>query len=150
MKTYILFIFASFSDLEELEFFCFEHFPQLSIGSIKYVIESSGNCIIIFDSDKQKEPLVNSLDETLSLESIRFYMIFEKSSIFWSKLPTDLNNFIFKPQPKNLGIFKILAEMDKQPLESQFNLDEILEKIQIDGISSLSAEEKKFLDDFGN
>lgn len=150
MKTYILFIFASFTDLEELEFFCFEHFPQLSIGSIKYVIESSGNCIIIFDSDKEKDPLIQSLDETLSLDSIRFYMIFEKNSIFWSKLPPDLNKFIFKVQSKNPGMFKVLSDMGKKPLEPQFSLDDILEKIQIEGITSLSPEEKKFLDDFGN
>jgi hypothetical protein len=72
MKTYILFIFASFNDLEDLEFFCFEHFPQLSIGSIKYVIETSGNCIIIFDSDKEKNDLIESLDETL-LKKITFF-----------------------------------------------------------------------------
>ena len=150
MKTYILFIFTSFSDLEDLEFFCFEHFPQLAIGSLKYVIESNGNCIIIFDSDREKEDLVKALDETLSLESIRFYMVFEKKSIFWSKLPPDLGKFIFKAQPKAPEMFKVTADMRNSPFGQEFNLDDILEKIQNEGISSLSEDEKKFLDDFGN
>jgi hypothetical protein len=42
MKSYILFLFATFPDLEELEFFCLEHFPQISVGGLKYVIESNG------------------------------------------------------------------------------------------------------------
>jgi hypothetical protein len=65
-------------------------------------------------------------------------------------LPTDLNDFIYKPQPKNKGMFKVLADRSQNPLESPLNLDDILEKIKNQGIDSLTDEEKKFLDDFGN
>lgn len=150
MKSYILFLFATFPDLEELEFFCLEHFPQISVDGLKYVIESNGNCIIIFDSDKEKDVLIESLNEILSLEHIRFYIIFEKGSIFWAELPKDLNNFIFKPVSIDANAFKtgLKKKMDKE--KKALNLDDILEKIQNQGIDALSSEEKKYLDDFGN
>jgi hypothetical protein len=148
MKNYILFIFANFSDLEDLEFFCLEHFPQVSVDGLKYVIESNGSCIIIFDSDKGKDELIESLKETLTLEQIRFYMLFERSSIIFSELPVDLSDFIFKPISTNLDMSKIKKEPNIE--EKVISLDNILEKIQNDGIDSLSPEEKKFLDDFAN
>ena len=150
MKTYILFLFASFNDLEDLEFFCFEHFPQVAVGSIKYVIEANGNSVILFDSDKEKDDLTTALDEILDIDDIRFYMVFEKSSIFWSKIPEDLNKFIFKPQPKNPDMFKISTKILNKKNDYKLNLDTILEKIKIEGIDSLTPEEKKFLDDFEN
>ena len=104
MKNYILFIFANFSDLEDLEYFCLEHFPQVSVDGLKYVIESNGSCIIIFDSNKGKDELIESLKETLTLEQIRFYMLFERSSIIFSELPVDLSDFIFKPISTNLDM----------------------------------------------
>jgi hypothetical protein len=146
MKTYILFLFAKFTNLEEIEFFCLEHFPQIPVGSIKYVIETNGNCIIIFDSDKEKADLILSLEEILSLEYIRFYMVFEKDSLFTFKLPEDLNDFIFKPVKKTNNIFNTIIKNDN----AAHNLDEILEKIQKYGVDSLTLEEKTFLDDFEN
>jgi hypothetical protein len=150
MKNYILFIFANFSDLEDLEFFCLEHFPQVSVDGLKYVIESNGSCIIIFDSDKGKDELIESLKETLTLEQIRFYMLFERSSIIFSELPVDLSDFIFKPISTNLDMFKTKIKKEPNIEEKVISLDNILEKIQNDGIDSLSPEEKKFLDDFAN
>jgi hypothetical protein len=150
MKNYILFIFANFSDLEDLEFFCLEHFPQVSVDGLKYVIESNGSCIIIFDSDKEKDKLIESLKETLTLEQIRFYMLFERSSIIFSELPVDLSDFIFKPISTNLDMFKTKVKKEPNIEEKVISLDNILEKIQNDGIDSLSPEEKKFLDDFAN
>jgi hypothetical protein len=150
MKTYLLFLFATFENLEDLEFFCFEHFPQIAVGSIKYVIEANGSSVILFDSDMDREDLTSSLDEILDIDHIKFYMVFEKSSIFWSKIPEDLNKFIFKPQPKNPDMFKVSRKILNKKDDNAMNLDDILEKIKINGIDSLSPEEKKFLDDFGN
>jgi hypothetical protein len=150
MKNYILFLFATFPDLEELEFFCLEHFPQISVGGLKYVIESNGNCIIIFDSDKEKDDLVESLNDILSLEHIRFYIIFEKSAIFWAELPEDLNNFIFKPISTDPNTFKTNTKKPLNNEKTELKLNDVLEKIQNEGIESLLPEEKKFLDDFEN
>lgn len=148
MKSYILFLFATFPDLEELEFFCLEHFPQISVSGVKYVIESNGNCVIIFDSDKEKDELVESLNEILSLDHIRFYIVFEKGSIFWAELPKDLSNFIFKPVSTDPNTFKTNPKKKLDDEKKELNLNDLLEKIQNQGIDSLSPDEKKFLDDF--
>jgi hypothetical protein len=150
MKNYILFIFANFSDLEDLEFFCLEHFPQVSVDGLKYVIESNGSCIIIFDSDKEKDELITSLKETLTLDQIRFYMLFERGSILFSELPVDLSDFIFKPISSNVDMFKTKGKKKLKDEEKIVSLDDVLEKIQNEGIDALSPEEKKFLDNFGN
>lgn len=145
MNSYILFIYGTFEDHEDLEFFCMEHFTQVSESGIKYVIESLGNCIIIFDSDKDKETLVDDLKKALSIEQIKFYFIFEKDRVFWAELPEGLSDFMFKPKEHTGNPFKITIKR----LDRNFDLDEILEKIQDAGIDSLSEEEKNFLDGFG-
>lgn len=145
MKSYILFIYAAFEDHEDLEFFCMEHFTQVSEGGIKYVIESLGNCIIIFDTEKDKETLISDLKKTLDIEHIKFYFIFEKDSVFWAEIPEALRQFMFKPQEVSHDAFKITI----RKLDKNYDLDEILEKIQDLGMGSLTEDEKKFLDEFG-
>ncbi len=145
MKSYILFIYGAFEDHEDLEFFCLEHFTQVSESGVKYVIESLGNCIIIFDSDKEKETLIEDLKKLLDLEHIRFYFIFEKENVFWAEIPEALREFIFKPQNSSHDAFKVSI----RKLNKKFDLDDILEKIQDQGMDSLTEDEKKFLDEFG-
>jgi predicted metal-dependent TIM-barrel fold hydrolase len=145
MKSYILFIYGAFEDHEDLEFFCLEHFTQVSESGVKYVIESLGNCIIIFDSDKDKETLIEDLKKLLDLEHIRFYFIFEKENVFWAEIPEALREFIFKPQNHSHDAFKVSI----RKLNKKFDLDDILEKIQDQGMESLTEDEKKFLDEFG-
>lgn len=145
MKSYILFIYGAFEDHEDLQFFCMEHFTQVSESGVKYVIESLGNCIIIFDSEKDKETLIEDLKKLLDLEHIRFYFIFEKENVFWAEIPEALREFIFKPQNSSHDAFKVSIKK----LDKKFVLDDILEKIQDQGIESLSEDEKKFLDGFG-
>jgi predicted metal-dependent TIM-barrel fold hydrolase len=145
MKSYILFIYGAFEDHEDLEFFCMEHFTQVSESGVKYVIESLGNCIIIFDSEKDKETLIEDLKKLLDLEHIRFYFIFEKENVFWAEIPEALREFIFKPQNSSHDAFKVSI----RKLNKKFELDDILEKIQDQGMESLTEDEKKFLDEFG-
>jgi hypothetical protein len=148
MGSYILFIFGAFEDHEDLEFFCLEHFTKVSESGIKFVIESGGNCVIIFDSEKDRKTLTKDVKDTLSIEHIKFYLMFEKDKVFFAELPESLSNFIFKP-----------AETDKEDetpikikityLDTNYDLDEILDKIQVSGIESLTEGEKNFLDEFG-
>jgi len=145
MKPYILFIYAAFEDHEDLEFFCMEHFTQVSEMGIKYVIENLGNCIIIFESEKDKETLIQDLKKTLQLEHIKFYFIFEKDSVFWAEIPEALRDFMFKPKESAHDAFKITI----RKLDKKYDLDEILEKIQDLGMDSLTEDEKNFLDEFG-
>jgi predicted metal-dependent TIM-barrel fold hydrolase len=145
MKLYILFIFGTFEDHQDLEFFCMEHFTQVSEAGIKYVIESLGNCIIIFESEKDKETLVQDLKKTLDIEHIKFYFLFEKESVYCAEIPEALRDFMFKPQESSHDAFKITI----RKLDKKHDLDEILEKIQDQGMDSLTEDEKKFLDEFG-
>jgi hypothetical protein len=148
MGSYILFIFGAFEDHDDLEFFCLEHFTKVSESGIKFVIESGGNCVIIFDSEKDRKELIKDVKETLAIEHIKFYLMFEKDKVFFAELPESLSNFIFKPAE--------VSEDDDTPikikityLDTNYDLDEILDKIQVSGIESLTEGEKKFLDEFG-
>lgn len=148
MDSYILFIFGAFEDHEDLEYFCLEHFTKVSESGIKFVIESGGNCVIIFDTEKDKKTLIKDIKETLAIEHIKFYLMFEKDKVFFAELPESLSNFIFKPAEIN--------KEDETPikikityLDTNYDLDEILDKIQVSGVESLTEGEKKFLDEFG-
>jgi hypothetical protein len=143
MNSYILFLYASFEDHEELEFFCLEHFIHISESGVKYVIESLGNCIIIFDTDKEYSVLKKDLEKILALEHVKFYFLFERKSVFMAELPESLSSFIFKPTDS----LKFTYRDDMN--EENYNLDDILEKIKNNGIESLTENEKKFLEEFG-
>jgi len=71
-----------------------EHFNQVTEAGIKYVIESLGNCIIIFDTEKDKETLISDLKKTLEIEQIKFYFIFEKNDLIWAEIPEALREKI--------------------------------------------------------
>jgi len=143
MKTYIIFIYASFEDHEDLEFFCLEHFVQVSETGVKYVIESLGNCVIIFESEKEIEALKDDVANTLKLEHIKFYFMFEREDLIFANLPASLKDFIYKPLEKKNMAF------DVEVIYNDYNVDEILEKIQNEGIEALTEDEKNFLDEFG-
>lgn len=145
MKSYILFLSASFEDHEDLEYFCLEHFVNVSDGGIKYVIQSIGICVLIFDSNKDKKTLIETLIETLAIEEIKFYFLFEKNKVFWTELPDTLKDIIFKPKKKT----KTHGKLFITNLNGDLDLDEILEKISNLGINSLNEEEKIFLNEFG-
>lgn len=144
MTSYILFVFADFEDHEDIQYFCTEHFAGISEVGVKYVIENTGNCIIIFDTEKSKEELHRSISDLLSLDQIRFYFLFERSSILSAHLPETLKDFIFKPIETQSETLQILRNFD-----TELDLDEILDKIENFGLDSLTDQEKKFLDEFG-
>ena len=144
MTSYILFVFADFEDHEDIEYFCTEHFINISEVGVKYVIENTGNCIIIFDTEKTKPELHESITELLKLDHIRFYFLFERSSILSASLPESLKDFIFKPVETD----SLKLEILRNP-STALDLDDILDKIETYGIGSLTDEEKNFLDEFG-
>lgn len=151
MKTYILFIYGVFEDLADIEFFCDMILSESShIDEVKYVIENNKNIIIIFNSESTHKELSEEVHELLSLDTIKFYFIFERSSLVTANLPVQMKDFIFKPK----GEFSSLrVEYSKDKTEenvksSEMDLDIILEKIEKYGIESLSSDEKNFLDNF--
>lgn len=146
MKTYILFLFGKFEDHEDIEYFCLEILGGCrSISSLKYVIDNLNNVIVIFDSEAKNEQLVKDIDELLNNENILFYFMFEKQSLISSYIPETMANLIFKPSN---DVLKIELKMMKNVERKETNLDDILDKIDKTGIESLTAEEKKFLDNF--
>lgn len=147
MKTFILFIFGTFEDHEDIAFFCTEILATATaVKSLKYVIESSQNIIVIFDSELEHKELSQELYDVLVSDVVKFYFLFERSSLVSAHLPEQVKDFIFKPLPESSAIE--INYVKKVPEE--MDLDEVLDKIDKTGISSLTDEEKKFLDNFEN
>lgn len=144
MATYILFVFGDFEDHEDIEFFCMEHFSEISEKGVKYVIEKEGNCIIIFETEKPLSELEVKISVTLAIDQVKFYFLFERSAILSSYIPEQIKDFIFKPLTEEN--IKLLLSSEPPP---SMDLDEILDKIDIHGIDSLTQDEKNFLDQFG-
>lgn len=147
MKTYLLFIFGTFEDHQDIEFFCMEILGGSKImNSLRYVIEDKNNIIVIFDSDTEKKKLIKEIHELLITDNVKFYFMFDRDNVFCANLPLQVKDFIFKPytQPASLKIEYIKKEPE------YLNLDDVLDKIKKHGISSLSQEEKNFLDNFEN
>lgn len=147
MKTFILFIFGMFDDHEDVEFFCTDILNETkSVKSLKYVIESSQNIIVIFDSDTDYFELSKDLFESLSIDYVKFYFLIERDTLVTAHLPAQVRDFIFKPQLENKAMFLEYTKKDEdKPL---MDLDEVLEKIEKLGVGSLTLEEKDFLDNF--
>lgn len=155
VKTYLLFIYGAFEDHDDIEFFCNEILAEShSIDSIKYVIENSKNIIVIFDSEYKHKELSEELHTLLVNDSVKFYFIFERSSLVSANLPIQMKDFIFKPNGEHTSL-RIeypkkgeTMDVEDKVQSSEMDLDIILEKIEKYGIESLSSDEKKFLDDF--
>jgi hypothetical protein len=119
---------------------------ETAVKSLKYVIESSQNIIVIFDSELEHKELSQELYETLVSDVVKFYFMFERSSLVCAHLPEQVKDFIFKPLPDSSAIE--INYIKNTP--EQLDLDEVLDKIEKMGMSSLTDEEKNFLDNFDN
>ncbi len=151
MNTYILFVYGNFEDREDIEFFCSEVFPSESILSVKYIIENNQNIIIIFDSYKEKLELSKELYSFLTPEFVKFYFLFEREKLVTAHIPESMKDFIFKPvENEEINIMKVDFYRPKKDEIPSFTLDDILDKIEKMGVSSLTPEEKNFLDNFEN
>ena len=146
MKTYLLFIFGMFEDHEDIEFFCTQVLAESKvIGSVRFVIENSQNIIVVFDSEFDHKNISNELFGLLINDNIKFYFIFDRENLVTAHLPAEVKDFIFKPVSDN-NIVRVEYEKHSPILD----LDQVLEKIEENGIASLTPEEKKFLDNFDN
>ena len=150
MKTYLLFLYANFEDHEYVEFFCTEilgHSPV--IKKVRFVIEdSTKNVIIIFESDSNRKDLSEELHNILTKEKIKFYFLFDRSSIYSANLPVQMKDFMFKPKEEHTSLRLEYDKTQEDNILKPMDLDTILEKIDEFGVESLSPEEKKFLDSF--
>lgn len=151
MKTYLLFLFANFEDLEDIEFFCLEVLGvSPKIAKVRFVIEdTSKSIIVIFDSESSRKDLSEELHNIISMEDVKFYFLFERESIYSANLPIQMKDFMFKPSEEHVSLRLEYEKKDKDGNPSEaMDLDNILEKIEQMGLDSLTADEKKFLDDY--
>ena len=135
-----------FEDHEDIEFFCTQVLAESKvIGSVRFVIENSQNIIVVFDSEFDHKNISNELFGLLINHNIKFYFIFDRENLVTAHLPAEVKDFIFKPVSDN-NIVRVEYEKHSPILD----LDQVLEKIEENGIASLTPEEKKFLDNFDN
>ena len=147
MNTFILFIFGMFEDHEDIEYFCMEVIGEMEcVKSVRYVIENSENVIVIFDSECDLAKLSKDMFDVLKNDSVRFYFIFERNNLVSAHVPQEIKDFIYKPS--NIKFMKL--DYEKPEIQQDFELDDLLEKIEKTGMDSLTSEEKKFLDNFEN
>jgi hypothetical protein len=153
MKTYLLFLFANFEDHEDIEFFCLEVLGvSPKVSKVRFVIEdTSKSVIIIFESEATRKELSEELHNIISMEDVKFYFLFERESIYSANLPIQMKDFMFKPSEEYSSIRLEYNKKDKtEEFNESMDLDNILEKIEQQGIDSLTPDEKKFLDGFQN
>lgn len=132
--------------MSDVEYFCTEVLAQSkAVDNLKYIIENSKNIIVIFDTSSDQEIVEKEMSELLDNENVLFYFMFKKQDILLSYIPESMRGLIFKP---NSEILKFQVEQVLQ--NDNLNLDDILEKIEKEGIDSLTSDEKKFLDNFEN
>lgn len=145
MKTYCLFIYGTFDDHEDVEYFCNEVLSELkTVKKIRYAIESSKNVIVVFESDSEHSEISMDVLDIMISEDVKFYFIYPLNTMISAHIPEELKDFIFNPDTENLSL---RIEYDKKP-KKFFNLDDVLDKIEKEGLKSLTEEEKKFLDNF--
>lgn len=138
MKSYILFIYGEFDDLEDVQYFCGDVFGAMeNISDIKYIIQNFKNIIVIFTSKIQEKELIKQIAEVLKIDQVSYYLMFGLDSMITYNIPESLSDIIFKP-----------VKIDLEYNESSHDLDDILDKISKIGIDGLSEDEKNFLDNY--
>jgi hypothetical protein len=148
MKTFLLFLYGTFEDIEDIEFFCMEILgTSPAVNSVRFVIENNKNIIVIFDSEMEPIEVDRELYTILIDEHIKFYFLFQRENMVTAHLPQQIKDLIFTPTIDNTII---RVDYEKNKKRETLDLDRLLEKIEESGIESLTIEEKNFLDNFEN
>jgi hypothetical protein len=148
MTTYLIFLYGMFDDYEDIEYFCTEVVGEHPvINNLRFVVENSKNLILILDTEARQEELSKELYEILVNDNVKFYFVFRRDEVITAHLPEQVKDFLFsKMEDQYLRIEYSKPKKEPQSLD----LDDVLEKIERDGIDSLTKDEKKFLDNFDN
>ena len=146
MTTYLIFLYGMFDDYEDIEYFCTEVVGEHPvINNLRFVVENSKNLILILDTEATQEELSKELYEVLVNDNVKFYFVFRRDEVITAHLPEQVKDFLFSKQEDQY----LRIEYSKPKKEPQsLDLDDVLEKIERDGIDSLTKDEKKFLDNF--
>lgn len=146
----IVCMFSSNVRFVELSDFVFAH---ISGESNQYFLTEKTDKLSVYGPDKVMEHLLSSddfipsLDEDLSDEFI--YKFISKHDYKEFDLNILMNDiYDVQDEDEDEDIEKIKRQGNKKVQEP--SLDDILEKIQIDGINALTSQEKKLLDDYSH
>lgn len=135
-----------FEDYEDIEYFCVQVLSENpNLKYLKFIVEREQNIIVFFNSDMNEKELSDELFGFLVNDNIKFYFLFEQESLITANLPKEVKNFMLQTTAETT-----LVKVDYEKITSSTNLDldQVLDKIKELGISSLTPEEKKFLDNF--
>lgn len=144
MNKFILFLNGFFTERLDIEEFSNNLIEGVkTMSSVKVIIENTESIILFFESDDDEKTLSEKLFNLISDSDIKLSFLFNSESIIGLKIPERMKYLINEKTPD--GTMLIIEMMT---IERDYNLDEILEKIEKHGIKSLTKEEKKFLDDF--
>ena len=150
MNTYLLFIYGTFENHEEIDFFCMDVLSDSEvIKSLKYVIENGENIIVIFETDVDYLELSTELYKLMNNETVVYYFLFNRDTLITAHIPERLKDFIFKPSTEsNDDYIEIKTGPIPEKSKVDLNLDYVLDKIEKSGFESLNDDEKKFLEKF--
>jgi hypothetical protein len=138
-----------FDDQEDIDFFCLQILGKSPfVWSVRYIIENNQNIIIMFDSEEDQGLLSEEIHLLSKNDSVKFYFLTEKNSLVSVFLPDTINDFLFKPSSSDPLMIKVQYEKHTEVQREKLDLDDVLDKIDLYGIESLTEEEKKFLDNF--
>lgn len=138
MKSYILFIYGEFDDIEDVQYFCGDVFGAMeNVSDIKYIIQNFKNIIVIFTSKIGEKDLIKEIADVLKIDQVSYYLMFSLNSMVTYNIPETLSDIIFKP-----------VKLDSIDINQNFDLDDILDKISKNGMEGLSEDEKNFLDNY--
>ena len=145
INSYFLYVNGDFETHEDVEKFSTLLQNIDVVDEIKYVIEDIDNIIVIFESMSSRETLIENFGTEISPENCRYYFLFKLSGLVMSLLPIEIKDKIFKPGA-TIEFEDFNQKKDLQQTEKIYDVDTILDKIEEHGISSLTPEEKSFLD----
>ena len=150
MNTYLLFIYGTFENHEEIDFFCMDVLSNSEvIKTLKYVIENGENIIVIFETDVDYLELSTELYKLMNNETVVYYFLFNRDTLITAHIPERLKDFIFKPSTEsNDDYIEIKTTPIPEKSKVDLNLDYVLDKIEKSGFESLNDDEKKFLENF--
>ncbi|TXG80589.1 MAG: hypothetical protein E6R13_07800, partial [Spirochaetes bacterium] len=140
MNTYLLFIYGTFENHEEIDFFCMDVLSDSEvIKSLKYVIENGENIIVIFETDVDYLELSTELYKLMNNETVVYYFLFNRDTLITAHIPERLKDFIFKPSTEsNDDYIEIKTEPVPEKSKVDLNLDYVLDKIEKSGLESLN------------
>lgn len=144
MRTYLLFLYGDFNEIEEILDYISINFSKIDgLFEKKFIVENERNVIIQFSTELNEKELSNSIYEFVPTNLVKFYFLFNKDNVVSSLLPDSILNYLFN-NTKNDSYVSISYNRNTPSL----SIDKIIDKIKDVGIENLTLVEKKFLNNF--